>query len=647
MSESKSNSSQDPEIRAPQARATGFEPDIKPECGRVPELARVPEFARVPQFARILGIAAPKLAASVQDEGPKLGTIRSCNLVRACAPRSIMSAACAAHGMYATGGGYTLTGREYLAANGGAGFRVANARTSPLAKTGISRLVSFVSGAALIQSVVLVAALGFIAVGGRVSSVLSDGLGVYLTAGPAAYERDQLSRRTMRELRNGLAARQADRREYGVPSARRGNAARGIEGRSAAAYASMIGAGPATLSRVSLPIIPIPLTQTRDVEVKVGRGDSWAAVWEKAGAERSAGMQAERACRLLDPKRCNLIAGEAMRFRLDSSSQIREMERDLSNGELLYVSRANTSGYQANVIVPRFIEAERTVSGWIDGTFSESANQMGLPYQLVDDLVDLFGDRIDFKRDLRDGDLFTVVYNERQSADGRVKNQPQFISAASFQIGGKTMVAVRHRGKNGQAIYFNERGEQLGNFFLRYPLTFSRISSMFTTSRFHPVLGKKRAHNGVDFSAPTGTPVRAVSDGEILISGYKGGAGNMVRIKHCDRYTTEYFHLSRIASGLKAGLKVRRGQVIGSVGSTGLSTAPHLHFGFFDRGKYVDPLSVKLPRSGGSGDVIPAEQLKKTLLILARQMEQTKVALEKSEAARLALAGNAQKGSRA
>jgi murein DD-endopeptidase MepM/ murein hydrolase activator NlpD len=136
-----------------------------------------------------------------------------------------------------------------------------------------------------------------------------------------------------------------------------------------------------------------------------------------------------------------------------------------------------------------------------------------------------------------------------------------------------------------------------GKYFLRYPVKFTRISSVFSTARFHPVLNVSRPHNGVDFSAPTGTAVRTVGDGTVTFSGFKSSTGNMVRIAHGNRYVTEYMHLSKIESGIKVGERVARGELIGAVGETGLATGPHLHFGMFDSGKYVDPLKSNLLQS--------------------------------------------------
>jgi murein DD-endopeptidase MepM/ murein hydrolase activator NlpD len=145
--------------------------------------------------------------------------------------------------------------------------------------------------------------------------------------------------------------------------------------------------------------------------------------------------------------------------------------------------------------------------------------------------------------------------------------------------------------------YYNRRGEGLGRQFLRYPVSFARISSDFSTARYHPVLKRKMPHYGVDFAAPTGTPVKAVADGVVSVAGWQGGNGRFVKMRHDAQYESGYAHLSRIASGVKPGVKVKQGQVIGYVGSTGLATGPHLHFAMYKSGKYVDPLQASLPRT--------------------------------------------------
>jgi murein DD-endopeptidase MepM/ murein hydrolase activator NlpD len=176
---------------------------------------------------------------------------------------------------------------------------------------------------------------------------------------------------------------------------------------------------------------------------------------------------------------------------------------------------------------------------------------------------------------------------------------------------------VRDVASDGTVRYFDEKGEMPTKAFLRYPVQFTRIGSMFSHARFHPVLKISRPHHGVDFSAPIGTPVRTVGDGTVVFSGYTPSTGYMVRIAHSSQYTTEYMHLSKISSDAKKGARVSRGSVIGALGNTGLSTGPHLHFGLFDRGKYVDPMKAKVIQ------VAPAIKAPKAVLAAIAEMKKT------------------------
>jgi len=246
---------------------------------------------------------------------------------------------------------------------------------------------------------------------------------------------------------------------------------------------------------------------------------------------------------------------------------------------------------------------------------------------VVDQLVDIFGSRVVFSKEIQSGDEFAIVYTERVLPDGE-KLEPGPITAASLKVSGKMMAAVRHVGKDGQERYFSETGDSLDQYFLRYPVQFTRISSVFTTSRFHPVLKRSRPHHGVDFAAPTGTPVRTIADGVVVYSGYNGGSGNMVKISHGSRWQTSYLHLSKITSNLKRGSKVSRGQVIGAVGATGLATGPHLHFGMYDNGRYVDPLKVQLPRQPiGKGNTISPQYLQAAIQTLEQHHQVMRLAL--------------------
>jgi murein DD-endopeptidase MepM/ murein hydrolase activator NlpD len=192
------------------------------------------------------------------------------------------------------------------------------------------------------------------------------------------------------------------------------------------------------------------------------------------------------------------------------------------------------------------------------------------------------------------------VYEERFTEAGDFQ-ETGVIKAASLNIKGKMLAVVRDVGRDGQVRYFDETGDVPTKGFLRYHVKYTRISSVFSHARFHPVLKVKRPHLGVDFAAPIGTPVRSVGDGVVVFSGWNASGGYMVRISHDSRYTTEYMHLNSIAKSAKKGSRVGRGDTIGTLGNTGLSTGPHLHYALFDRGKYTDPMKAKIVRPADGG----------------------------------------------
>lgn len=368
------------------------------------------------------------------------------------------------------------------------------------------------------------------------------------------------------------------------------------------------------------------------VKHKVKRGDTFSHVWSAHGSSTVLGMKAEKACREAKLGECGLRCGEELEISFGADGGIERLSKQLSDGSTLILSSSefNESGYNVDLLRAVLRESERTATGTISSSFAEAALQVGMPYSVVDDLVDLFSDRIDFRKDLQPGDAFSVIYNEKNINDGEII-QAGDVHAASLTINGKMRSVIRHVGKDGKPRYFDENGKILGDYFLRYPVAFTRISSVFSTSRFHPVLKKSRPHNGVDFAAPAGTPVRTVADGVVVKAGYNSGAGNMVKIKHDNKYTTEYFHLSKIAGGIRCGSRVARGEVIGNVGSTGLSTAPHLHFGFYENDRYIDPLKIDLPELVNDKERIPQGYLTATLQTLKRQLETIKLAAKSSE----------------
>ncbi len=359
----------------------------------------------------------------------------------------------------------------------------------------------------------------------------------------------------------------------------------------------------------------------------IQKGDSLGRIWAKFGGTIDRAKAALSELRSIGGSADVLKVGDSLSLLVShNSGEIRGFRRRLDDGRVVLVRDKAGVEMQTSVTVPTISESERTVAGTIYSSFSKAAKEQNIPYEIVDELVDLFGNRIDFRKDLKVGDTFSIIYQEHKNDRGTVVKTGNII-AASIENEGKLIAAIRHQPASGEARYYNETGSVQGEFFLRYPVQFTRISSVFTTKRLHPILGKHRPHNGVDFSAPTGTPVRSIAQGLISEMGFDRGRGNYIKIQHDAKYMTEYFHLSKFAPGLRKGAKITKGSVLGGVGATGLATAPHLHFGFFENGVYKDPLKAKLPTEPIGGDAIPHGYLVAKLEALKGQHQQVRLAL--------------------
>jgi murein DD-endopeptidase MepM/ murein hydrolase activator NlpD len=208
-------------------------------------------------------------------------------------------------------------------------------------------------------------------------------------------------------------------------------------------------------------------------------------------------------------------------------------------------------------------------------------------------LADIFRWDVDFFRDLRQGDRFIVVVDEQRIGGEFYRYGDVF--AARFINRGKALNAILYPDASGRLGYYDLDGVPLRKMFLRSPLTFSRVTSRFSMNRYHPVLKRRMPHYGVDYGAPVGTPVLVTADGVVALAGRNGGAGNMVRVRHPNGYETNYLHLSRFGPGIRRGVRVTQGQVIGYVGSTGLSTGPHLDYRVTLNGRWINPLTISSP----------------------------------------------------
>ena len=242
-----------------------------------------------------------------------------------------------------------------------------------------------------------------------------------------------------------------------------------------------------------------------------------------------------------------------------------------------------------------FSEAPRLVfkTGTIRNSLFGATDAAGVPDAVATQLAKIFSTDIDFHTDLRRGDQFSVAYEVYYQAGEPVRTGR--VLAAEFVNDNRPYRALFFESKPDQGEYYTPEGKNLREAFLRSPLEFSRVSSGFTMARFHPVLKNWRAHTGVDFAAPAGTRVQATADGVVSFAGQQNGYGNVVEIKHQSQYSTLYAHLSGFASGLRLGMNIRQGEIVGYVGATGFATGPHLHYEFKVAGAYRDPLGVAVP----------------------------------------------------
>jgi murein DD-endopeptidase MepM/ murein hydrolase activator NlpD len=280
------------------------------------------------------------------------------------------------------------------------------------------------------------------------------------------------------------------------------------------------------------------------------------------------------------------------------------IERPLSLSQTLKVQRGDDNGFTASVEEVPLTRHVITTGGAIDSSLFAAGTAAGLRDITTMSLAEVFRWDVDFVLDLRAGDSFRLVY-EQLERDGRIVADGDIL-AAEFINEGRRYRAVRYVNAEGKADFYTPEGTSLRKAFLKAPVQFSRISSVFNPSRRHPVLNTIRAHRGVDYAAPTGTPVKAAGAGRVVYRGVKGGFGNVVEIEHSGKVITRYGHLSRFAQGVGQGSKVDQGQVIAYVGSTGLATGPHLHFEYIERGVFVDP--QKAIRRAQPGPPVPASE---------------------------------------
>lgn len=330
-----------------------------------------------------------------------------------------------------------------------------------------------------------------------------------------------------------------------------------------------------------------------DHRVTVNSGDSLYLIFKRLGlSQRDLALMT--GLKPLKRKLARIAPGQEIELYVDTESRLTRLVHRLDRLRSLNIFRDGDAFAFEEIVEPPEV-AIATATGVIDTSLFEAGQEAGLSDRLIMQMAEIFAWDIDFVFDIRAGDRFALVFEEQFKDGEKIGEGP--IVAAEFTNRDRRVRAVRYDDPKGRIAYFSPDGRSMRKAFLRTPVNFTRISSRFSSSRKHPILHKVRAHRGVDYAAPTGTAVKASGDGRVVFAGRKGGYGRTIVLRHGPVYTTLYAHLSRFSKGIRPGKRVEQGQTIGYVGSTGLSTGPHLHYEFRVQGVHRDPLRVKLPQA--------------------------------------------------
>jgi murein DD-endopeptidase MepM/ murein hydrolase activator NlpD len=363
--------------------------------------------------------------------------------------------------------------------------------------------------------------------------------------------------------------------------------------------------------------------------IEVRPGDTLYGVLVNAGiTEDDANSAVGAIAEIFSPR--DLRAGQEITLNITTASGTRERAADTQLMGLRFepsvttdvtLKRNDTGSFIAAAVDKPIVEHDRRAAGIIDSSLFDAAQEAGVPMPVVADLIRTFSFDVDFQRDIQDGDAFEVLYERMESEDGEFVKSGKILFA-SLTLSGKT-IPVYYFERDGDGEYFTPKGEAIRKSLLRTPVDGARVTSGFGM-RMHPVLGFSKLHKGIDFGAPTGTPIFAAGNGTVVEIGKKGAYGNYVRIRHNGEYQTAYAHMSKFAKGVRKGDKVKQGQVIGYVGATGRVTGPHLHYEIMVAGKQVNPGKVKTVASNKlTGKQLKAFQAQ-VVKIDAQRIEQAK-----------------------
>jgi murein DD-endopeptidase MepM/ murein hydrolase activator NlpD len=320
----------------------------------------------------------------------------------------------------------------------------------------------------------------------------------------------------------------------------------------------------------------------------VTKGQTALSIFRQAGVEVAQVIELQQAIRSVYNLN-HLRPGQPYRIEPAHDGTLQRFTYEIDAQRRLKVAR-DTQTFVAQIEPIHYERRERVLSGHIDASLYDTLLDQGENPRLVSDFADIFAWSVDFDTELQPGDSFRLLIEERWRS-GQIPEYHRILVAEL--VNKERVLHAVYYIHNQQGAYYQPDGRSMRGMFLRSPLHYTRISSSFSRRRFHPILKRYRPHLGIDYAAPYGTPVRSVAAGIVKWAGRKGANGKLVKIYHNSTYTTYYLHLSRVARGMRRGARVDQGQVIGYVGSTGLSTGPHLDFRLTQHGTYINPLTHK------------------------------------------------------
>ncbi len=359
---------------------------------------------------------------------------------------------------------------------------------------------------------------------------------------------------------------------------------------------------------------PLVLPST-DVTYEVKEGDTLADVFTGYEIPYPEIVNLEKESEAVFPL-TNIRVGKIVQFAIADAAATHTLATVVyqPDANRVIVATQNEAGWTIVEEKIQYDVKDVAKAGTVEASLYTSALNQGLDEKIIMQMADIFAWDIDFARDTASGDFYKVLYEEK-SLGGTVVTTGRVL-AAEYHNKGKIFQAFLFRPEGQDAAYFAADGSSLQRAFLKAPVNFRYVTSGFTMARFHPILGKVMPHDGVDYAAAYGTPIISIGDGTVAYTGWKGGYGNRIEIRHNEKYGSQYSHMSRYVKGLDVGDRVTQGQVVGYVGSTGFSTGNHVHFSMTEYGTYVDPATVDAPE----GEAL-AEEYKQAFAVLVAEWQ--------------------------